>query len=106
MEKYARSEIINIAEKISPHLALRDMADAFFNWLEKLPCESATLDFNGVQSISRSFAHQYIQRKAKSNKVIKEINMPSNVSKMLDIVENQKPRSPLLDLNSIEVINL
>ncbi len=91
---------VRIAEKISADLALRNVADDFFD-LESLPSNNLTVDFAGVRSISRSFAHQYTTRKNTSSKLINEINMPDNVVKMLEIVRNSSYKSKYLNLDSI-----
>ncbi len=91
---------VRIAEKISADLALRNVADDFFD-LESLPSNNLTVDFAGVRSISRSFAHQYTTRKKTSSKLINEINMPDNVVKMLEIVRNSSYKSKYLNLDSI-----
>ena len=97
--------IVRIAERISPDLALRNIVDAFFDWLERLPNKALTLDFAGVCSISRSFAHQYMLRKNISGKLINEMNLPDNVSKMLEIVRSSD-KSEVLDLNSIRIMTV
>ena len=92
---------VRIAEKISADLALRNVADDFFDLIESLPSNNLTVDFAGVRSISRSFAHQYTIRKKTSSKLINEINIPDNVVKMLEIVRNSSYKSKYLNLDSI-----
>ena len=92
---------VRIAEKISADLALRNVADDFFDLIESLPSNNLTVDFAGVRSISRSFAHQYTTRKKTCSKLINEINMPDNVVKMLEIVRNSSYKSKYLNLDSI-----
>ncbi len=98
--------MIRIAEKLSSDLALRNVADSFFDWLESLQNNKLTIDFSGVRSISRSFAHQYVLRKKSTRKIINEINVPNNVSKMLRIVENPSQKSDILNLDSIQVLTV
>lgn len=97
---------IKIAEKLSADLALRNVADSFFNWLESLPDDTLVIDFSGVRSISRSFAHKYVQRKKASHKTINEINVPDNVLKMLRIVESPAHKADILNLDSIQVLTV
>ena len=51
------------------------------------------IDFSDVLSISRSFAHQYVTRRKKSQKRITEINLPENVEKMFRVVDNNKAQA-------------
>ncbi|MBI2184597.1 MAG: DUF4325 domain-containing protein [Thaumarchaeota archaeon] len=99
-----------MADAIAPNLMLRGVADAFLDRLEKTDSKVIVLDFDGVQSISRSFAHQYTVRKKKTSKEIKETNLPENVSKMLEIVErslpSSKPRPLLSSLKDAKVITV
>lgn len=103
------TQTIRVKEEISPDLMLRGVADAFFDKLESIKADSLVLDFAGVESISRSFAHQYILRKRTSTKTINEINVPENVSKMLALVRRSSPRgksrSLLADIDK-EVITI
>lgn len=98
--------IVSVVEKISADLALRTVADDLVDWLESLPTDRITLDFTGVHSISRSFAHQYVSRKKTSTKQINEINLPDNIAKMFWVVENPARNPSLLNLDSIPVVRL
>ena len=101
---------IIVAETMSPNLALRNMADSFFDSLEKKEFNHLQLDFTGIKSISRSFAHQYILRKKNCSKTITEMNVPDNVSKMMGLVTrssaSNKHRSLISDLNRLKVTML
>ncbi|MGH9923607.1 MAG: STAS-like domain-containing protein [Nitrososphaerales archaeon] len=99
-------DVINVAEKISTDLALRTVADDLFDWLESLPADRITLDFTGIRSISRSFAHQYVSRKKTSTKQINEINLPDNVAKMFWIVEHPTQNHSPINLDSTPVVRL
>lgn len=98
--------VINVAEKISPDLALRTVTDDLFDWLESLSAEMITLDFTVIRSISRSFAHQYVSRKKASTKQINEINLPDNVAKMFWIVEHPTQNHSPMNLDSIPIVKL
>jgi hypothetical protein len=78
-----------VAATVAPNLMLRAVADDFFDKLEAIPAQNIVLDFKGVQSISRSFAHQYILRRMKSSKNVEEANVVENVQHMFKIVERQ-----------------
>lgn len=97
-------KIIMIYEKVSKDLALRDIADALFDDIESLTESEAVIDFSEVTSITRSFAHQYSLRKKYSKKIISEINMPTNIQKMFDIVENKYKKTKLIEIGSVKPI--
>jgi hypothetical protein len=93
-------KIVRIRDESSPDLAFRDSALEFFKKLENMREKEIQIDFSNIQSISRSFAHEYIVRKTQSTKDITEINLPDNVEKMFRVVTS---RSRLLDSSSMEV---
>lgn len=80
------------------------MASSFFDKIEKSQAKQIVIDFKGIKSISRSFAQEYQSRKAKSKKNITEANIPENVEKMFEIVNEQESRTPIIDLKSVKVI--
>lgn len=79
---------ILVAKVLSPSLFRRDSADKFFDLIEKTPEKCIKADFTNVESITRSFAHQFMIRQSKSKKVVKLENVPINVSKMFAIAKN------------------
>jgi len=97
-------KIIMISERVSNDLALRDIADALFDDIESLKESEIVIDFSEVTSITRSFAHQYSLRKKSSKKNISEINMPTNIRKMFDIVENKYEKTKLIEIGSVKPI--
>ena len=97
---------VSIAERISPHLALRNLANSFFDWLEDLPNDNVVVDFADVRSISRSFAHEYVKRKKSSAKSISEVRVPVNVTNMLKIIENPTHQRDILNVDSIRVLTV
>jgi len=103
-------QTVHMAEAISPNLMLRGVADAFFDRLERMDVDCLVLDFSGIRSISRSFAHQYILRKKANSKTVREENVPENVSKMLALVERsvsvERPRSVLASLNCASAVTI
>ena len=92
------SRKIEISKIISPDLALRMVADSFFDKLEIFPEKNLIIDFSGVKSITRSFADEYDIRKMQSQKEIVEVNMPTKIRKMFDIVKKRHTKSTLPDL--------
>lgn len=91
---------LKVAEVLSENLILRDTANMLFDMVEKNDEKEVVLDFEGVRSISRSFAHQYVLRRKSSPKTIKEENVPEEVLKMFRIVsERRQPRHELPPAN-------
>ncbi len=91
---------LKVVEVLSENLFLRDTANMLFDMVEKTDEEEVVLDFEGVRSISRSFAHQYVLRRQASSKTIKEENVPEDVLKMFRIVsERRQPKHELPPAN-------
>ena|ERR1051326_3772479 len=101
-----QNRVIYIKSAISADLALRNRADSFFDLLEKYQESQLTLDFTDVRSISRSFAHQYLVRKAASKKMIKEVRKPDHVEKMFNVVKNATTKSQLLNPDSMPLMTV
>lgn len=74
------------------NLALRFWADDLFNSLEKQREKKLTLDFSGIEFMSRSFANEYLKLKRSSYKQITEKNMSENLKQMLKIAATIKPK--------------
>lgn len=93
-----------IKSTVSTDLHLRDSADFVFNLVETYSENEIQMDFSDIQSISRSFAHQYLTRKKASKKIISEVNTPENVEKMFRAVKKtmtSSSRPRVKDLDSI-----
>lgn len=103
-EKISR---IRIKDAISSDLALRDSANSFFDLIEsKKFSDDIQVDFSDIKSISRSFAHQYLQRKSACKKEVEEINVPENISKMFEIIKNQDEKKSFIKRSSVRFICL
>lgn len=85
-----------LKDKVSEDLSLRNMVSNIFKTEEFQKNEDVMIDFTGIKSISRSFAHEYLQHKEKQNCNVFEINMPSNIKKMFEIVESTKIKEELV----------
>jgi len=96
--------VVSIRKALSPDLAFRMAADSFFDMLEALKSTEIVVDFDEVESISRSFAHQYVLRKKRSIKKISEINVPLHVKKMFEIVKQPKTETVFAEIRKIETI--
>lgn len=91
---------IVVSEELARNLVLRDNASELFNRIESLKQKHISIDFKGAQSMSRSFAHEYLTRKNNSSKCIDEINVPTELEKAFDVVSHQprkKKRFPQLE---------
>lgn len=98
---------ISLKKAISSHLFLRQTAVNFFKEMNKLKDDKITIDFKGVEFMSRSFAHEYLQQKTKSKKDIKEMNMPSDIKKMFTYVENAQAKPILIaPREKVEIVAL
>ncbi|NMA44901.1 MAG: STAS-like domain-containing protein [Candidatus Diapherotrites archaeon] len=100
------SNRIKISEVLSKDLALRNNANVLFKKLDLMKSEQIILDFKNVESITRSFAHQYKKNKQNSNKLIIEENVPLNISKMFIVVSKSPKRQPLIDASKTQAITL
>jgi hypothetical protein len=82
--------MFSVQQKLSSNLAFRHSADDLFEYINSLSASKIMIDFSGITSITRSFAHQYIVNKIKSDKQIFECEMPSNIKPMFELVERQR----------------
>lgn len=80
---------------VSYNLAFRQSANDLFDYINSLKESSIKLDFSDVNTISGSFAHQYMIHKRDSKKQISESNMASQIKKMFDVVRSRKERPEL-----------
>lgn len=85
---------------------MRGSAEDFFDLLERTHSGTLVIDFSGVRSISRSFAHEYLVRNQRSTKRITESNVPSNVTEMEAIIRNPSRREPLFSRESVRMIDV
>lgn len=83
---------IRLAEAVYEDLALRDSAARIFESVEDSPEPEIVMDFSGVRSMSRSFADEYVSRRSRSVKTIREVNVPDSVRRMIDVV-SQRPKA-------------
>ena len=74
---------IPLRRSLAPYLALRVSADRLFNQIEKSSAKEAIIDFSEVESMTRSFAHQYSIRKAKCPKSVREANVPASIELLM-----------------------
>ena len=79
------SKIINLEKNFAKKLGMRETAKKIFQDLEGE--SEATLNFEGIEFMSRSFAQEYVAQKYHSSININEDNMSDFVSGLLNVVE-------------------
>ncbi|MHB1811271.1 MAG: STAS-like domain-containing protein [Thermoplasmataceae archaeon] len=94
---------LKVSQVIGPDLATRIGCDDLFKLIEQIPDEKVTLEFSGVLSISRSFAHEYNMKKSISIKAITEVNTPTSVRQMFEFVKKQIKKKPI-ENNSVNSV--
>ena len=85
-----------LKNRVSEDLSLRNMVSNIFQAAEFQSRDAVVIDFTGIKSISRSFAHEYRQHKAEQKCEIYETNVPLNISKMFEIVKSGKEKPELI----------
>lgn len=90
MNIYNNEITLPLRKQISSNLAFRHSADDLFNYINSINESRIVVDFSGVESITRSFAHQYIMNKIESNKHVIECDIPPNIKPMFELVERQR----------------
>lgn len=105
----SRSKTINVANMLTPNLALRETAAKLISYVEGLPNSEIVMDFSDVRTITRSFAHEYCSRKRSTHKRITEANVSSDVARMFAVVQDAHVRRASrsrIDFEGIPVVNL
>lgn len=98
IEQFPNNRIV-LAKLISPNLASRYNVDKLFDSINSLPVHTVYITFRDVETISRSFAQEYLKRVANTDKKIIQENVPSQVEAMFEIVKSNKKKE-LFDFNS------
>ncbi|MBU4369632.1 hypothetical protein KKG58_02600 [Patescibacteria group bacterium] len=104
--------IINVNKTIAPIISSRDIIGNLGNSVEKKFTNDIALDFNNVQFISRSAAHQLLIVKEKfanrlsKKKTISFINTNDEVAKMLRLVAASRALPQKKAKFDAEIINI
>lgn len=92
---------ISVRDSAGELLMLRSAVAPLFTKVIASRHARITLDFSGVEFMSRSFADEYLNAKASSKKRILERGVSSEVRQMLNLVARQiraaRSRTELLD---------
>jgi len=105
----SRTKTVNVASMLSANLALRGTAAKLVLYIEGLPNSDVIVDFNGVRTITRSFAHEYCARKRDIRKQIRETNVSPDVARMFEVVKeahSKRASHSRINFDGIPVINL
>ncbi|MBD3248535.1 hypothetical protein GF336_00635 [Candidatus Woesearchaeota archaeon] len=81
---------IKLIDKFEENIATRESVVDFFRWINKLVSKDIMVDFNEIEFISRSAAHEYLRQSKKSKKNISNVNMGSEVENMFEYVKSEK----------------
>ena len=106
MSMSSQAKEIRIGECVSYDLALRASASDLLEHINKMTEDDIIVDFSDVRSITRSFAHEYMTKKAVSKKNIKDISVPENVRKMFIAVNSSGEKTKVLDFSKVQVFPL
>ncbi|MBE0518910.1 MAG: DUF4325 domain-containing protein [Thermoplasmata archaeon] len=97
---------VRLVDILSPNLLLRCNARELFFSFERFSDEEIIVDFSGIRTITRSFAHEYSQRKNRSSRTIVERSLPENIRKMLLVVRSTSKRNALSEIDATPVVTL
>lgn len=86
---------------LSQDLALRHNARVLFDRIESVQDDTVILDFKSVKTMTRSFAHEYLSKKSKSSKLIKEVNVSPNIRRMFNVVDNPPDKHKLVESRTV-----
>ena len=86
-----KKNVITLIDVLSEDLAFRHNVDDLFRALHQSNFTEFLIDFSKIESISRSFAHQYLTKKKQSKLQIIERNIPLNIQQMFDYVIKTSP---------------
>lgn len=101
-----KSQKIDMAKEISQKLGFRDSASEFFNLLNTMPADNIEIDFKDVKFMSRSFAHEYLQRKKELDKRVIELNKPDDVDSMFKVVIESIKNPKKIKIESSGIIHI
>lgn len=102
----SQAKEIKIGEHISYDLASRASASDLIDQINNMAEDHIIVDFRGVRSITRSFAHEYITKKAASKKNIEDVSVPENVRKMFIAVNSSGQKARIFDPSKVKVFPL
>ncbi len=81
---------IYLASHFSRNLAFRDNARNLFDVINNSDLDEIILNFQDIEAISRSFAHEILVKLRETEKKVIIENIPPDVQKMMDLVKNHE----------------
>lgn len=97
---------IVVSAILSQDLVLRYNANVLFDEIEARAEDPITVDFADVRTMTRSFAQEYLSRKAKSPKTISEINVSNNIKEMFRVVALAPRKKDFIDSKKSVIIEM
>lgn len=88
--------IIKIRDCINKNLSLRVYADDFYEHIKTLDQNELIVDFEGVVSVSRSFAQQFLNLMKVCSKRIMIINQSEEIETIFNVVKSPRKRAKIL----------
>ncbi len=85
-----KQNTVLLAEFISENLVFRDSVIDLFKQINESKLSKLFINFQDVQSITRSFAHQYVKMKEQSKKTIIHINIAPDIQRMFELIITNK----------------
>nr|AQS33627.1 hypothetical protein [uncultured archaeon]AQS34282.1 hypothetical protein [uncultured archaeon]AQS34749.1 hypothetical protein [uncultured archaeon] len=86
-------KIIKLNKTFGNLIVTRNSVIDFFSSLADFSTEDFVLDFEGIEFISRSGAHEYLNQKSICGLNLREINLTSNVKAMFLLVAKQMKKA-------------
>ncbi len=87
------SKTIYLANHFSRNLAFRNTVRNLFHLINESDLDEVILNFQDVEIISRSFAHEILVSLRETEKKVLIENLPPNVQRMFDLVKSHKSYS-------------
>lgn len=85
-----KMKAILLIRELGKNLITRNSLQTIFNKIEKSKEKEITIDFKGVEFISRSSTDEYLKFKEETKKNLTEINQTNDVKKMFETVTKSR----------------
>lgn len=84
------NKTVDLVKCFSRNLAFRDNARNLFAAINNSDLDEIILNFQDIEAISRSFAHEILVKLRETEKKVIIENIPPDVQKMMDLVKNHE----------------
>lgn len=81
--------VIELATRPDLDCRVRSTAQRIFDEAERLPAESIVVDFRDVSFLASFVAVEYLQRKVTCRKVVREVNLSEDVTRMFEVAQKR-----------------